>query len=217
MALDFAANRSAVESKLNLFVHGNLLFIIASVVPICPTTIPALVSLVAPLDPRVGRANSGVEQSPLGHRADHGAAIVRAGPHVADRFRLFGGDLADLFRQCFAENLTFQGRFSAFGANWRWRDGTEDDAHTGAFFIVRRQVVGNGDADISQIHHLARRELDIFANQTWTAFGNSDFGDDLVRVHHTLSRTLEEFLDKNFSFAAGTDDGCNGAERHERR
>src|SRR5258706_8401590 len=217
MALNFAANRLAVESKLNLFVHVNLVFVIASVVPICPTTIPALVSLVAPLDPRIGRANGGVEQRSFGHRADHGSAIVRAGAHVADRFRLFGGDLADLFRQCFAENLAFQGRLSAFGANWRWRDGTEDDAHTGAFFIVRRQVVGNGDADISQIHHLARRELDIFANQTWTAFGNSDFGDDLVHVHYALSRTFEEFLDKNFSFAAGTNDGRSGAERHECR
>jgi hypothetical protein len=44
-----------------------------------------LISSVAPIVPRFGRAHGGVEHGAFGHGANHGAAVIRRGTHVADR------------------------------------------------------------------------------------------------------------------------------------
>ena len=69
-----------------------------------------LISSIAPVVPGFRWAGGGVEQGALGHGAHHGAAIVGRRAHIANRFGLFGGDLANFLRECFAENLAFERR-----------------------------------------------------------------------------------------------------------
>ena len=124
-----------------------------------------LVSSFAPLHPRFRRADGGVEQRPFGHGADHGAAVFGGGAHVADRFGFFGGNSSDLFCQRFGENLPFESRFGALGADRRRRYRAKHDADAVTFLVFLAEIVGHRDADVSEVHHLARRKFDIFADK----------------------------------------------------
>ena len=84
---------------------------------------------------------------------------------------LLSGRLSACFRgQLLGEKLAFEHRFGIARANRRRRDGPENDPNTAAAF-VSGDIISNGNPDVSQIHHVAGRELDVFAHKLWAGFG----------------------------------------------
>src|SRR6266850_7408989 len=156
-----------------------------------------LISSFAPFHPSFRRSDGGVEQRPLGHGADHGAAVFGGGAHVADWLGFLGGNSSDLFCQLFGENLSFESRFGALGADRRRRDCAKHDANAVTLLVFFAQIVGNRDADVSEVHHLAGRKLDIFADESRTGFRYRDFREDFLSAHHGLPRSFKKFFQIN--------------------
>src|SRR6266404_4123937 len=94
------------------------------------------------------------------------------------------------------------------GADWRRRDCAKYDANAVTLLVLLAQIVGNRDADVSEVHHLAGRKLDIFADEARIGFGYRDFREDFLRAHHGLPRSFEEFFQINRPFASRAGDLC---------
>src|SRR5574341_216666 len=88
-------------------------------------------------------------------------------------------------------------------ADRRRRHCAEDDAHAVALFVLRAEIVRDRDADISEVHHLARREFYIFAHQGWTGFRDCDFRQDFICVHDRLAGPFKKRFQGDRALTAG--------------
>src|SRR5262245_50113115 len=109
----------------------------------------------------------GVQQRAFGHRFNHGAAIFGGRPNIADRFA-FLGRYGGYFRGEFlCERLAFEQRFGTACSNRRRRDGPENYPNIVAAFVGGDNI-NNRNPDVSQIHHVTRRELNVLTDELWS-------------------------------------------------
>src|SRR5262245_30095498 len=149
----------------------------------------------------------GVQQRAFGHRFNHGTAIFGGRPNVADRFA-FLGRYGRYFRGEFlGERLAFEHPFGIACSNRCRRDGPESDPNTAAAFVGADNI-SNRNPDVSQIHHVARRELNVLTDELWTRLRNNYFGENFIWAHNSLARSQEKFLQGNHPFAIGVNGFC---------
>src|SRR5262245_10790318 len=135
----------------------------------------------------------GVQQRVLCHRFNHRAAIVGGRPNIADRLAFLGRYGGCFHGEFLGKRLAFEQRFGSACSNRRRRDGPENDSNNAAAFVGGDNI-GNRNPDVSQIHHVARRELDVLTDELWTRLRDNDFGEDFIWAHNGLARPTKKFL-----------------------
>src|SRR5262249_59861509 len=149
----------------------------------------------------------GVAQRSFGQRINQRGPILGGRPNSADRLACLGRYGGYFPGEFLGERLAFEQPFGTACSKRRRRDGPENDPNTAAAFVGGDNV-SNRNPDVSQIHHIARRELNVLTDELWTRLRDNYLGEDFIWAHNSLARSPEEFLQGDHPFTTGVNDFC---------